>query len=225
MDQKVLPRKLFVVTKECGHIFLKISSGKPPFICDENTCFYNCLDLFIKKNNILTPNDFNIIKLKGLLTTNLPFANIFTNKDDPSKYGICADHRVVQKAAIQFGINIFVLVSGSYIYKFSPYYKSELTMYMFLHKNHYKLVTDELSQSHMHDVFINPYLVFQMIPPKSKKRRKRGKKKNTDYRDALLGNRENPYIFTNRFDTIADISRQLHFGKKKRRRRRKKKKK
>ena len=43
------------------------------------------------------------------MTTNLPFANIFTNNDNPSNYGVCADHRVVQKAAIQFGINIFAI--------------------------------------------------------------------------------------------------------------------
>lgn len=206
-NQVQLQKRLFVKTEECGSKFVDKSTG---FIIDSNTCFYNCLYKFITSNKILVPENIkNILDIKRTLTTDLPFDFIFIGNDNPANKNIPADHRVANKASQVFKINIFILTSGTHIYKFGNYEKS---LCLFLHKNHYQLVSDNNYSERMQSVFIAPESIFD-ICIKSDKRRKRGKKKNSPYKDAIQNKNKN--ITNHQFEnSIAayKVCKNLNFG-------------
>lgn len=173
-----LPKKLFVNAEEKGSI-IKDKYGK---VIDHNTCYWNCLESFMKK----TGQNFNILELKKLTTSDLPFNYIFTGySDDPSQIGSYADHRVIQKTCNIFNINIYVLTSGTHIYKFKSYEYSE-SLFLFLHNNHFKIVNDERSKLLMIEIYKNPNLVLDIIPQSNNKHRKRGKDNSNSYKNILL---------------------------------------
>lgn len=179
MKTIALPKKLFVKSRECGSRFIN-STGQ---IIDKNTCFWNCLYVYI--TNTLKRNDINIAKLKYDTTTDLPFGNILVGNQDPSLKGNLADHRVIQKTVEMFNMNIYLLTSGTHIYEFRSY-GSEFTMCLFLHKNHFTLVEDELYVQRMLSVSKDPNCIFTFQTISSNKRRKRGKNNDGTYKSALI---------------------------------------
>ena len=123
-----LPRNIFVPVKECGSVIVNTADGlkiipgskrgDSPAL-EWNLCFYTCLmhhlldkmtphfwrKLSLKYSEELIPSQI-LLKFKEYLTTSLPYANIFTGKDDPSNLGVACDHRVIQKAANVFKTTI-----------------------------------------------------------------------------------------------------------------------
>lgn len=183
MEAVVLPKRLFVKTRECGNSFMNQSKQ----IVDKNTCFWNCLYFFLVQKKSL--KEINIAKLKYDTTLNLPFQNILIGNQDPSKKGQMADHRVLQKSVEIFGINIYLLTSGTHIYRFLfNEYKDEPsdTMFLFLHKNHFTIVEEDVYIQRMISASINPLTVLDFNPVSSSCRRKRGKKKGNTFRNVLV---------------------------------------
>ena len=188
METIPLQKKLYVKSTECGSIYLN-SNGS---INDINTCFWNCLHYFLK--NKLGKN-VNLLTLKYLTTFDLPFQHLLLGVQDPSKKNGLADHRVIQKTVDLFQINICLLTSGTHIYNFK-YGKEKDTMCLFLHKNHFKLVDDQVYEKRMISVAENPNLVLNFFPEKtSKSRRKRGIKKKGKTYKTVLNNDGKPSIF------------------------------
>lgn len=186
MNTIELPKKLYVKTRECGSRFVT----KTGQVVDKNTCFWNCLFVFLTKT--LGYREVNIIKLKNDTTVDLPFQMILNGNQDPSQKGSLADHRVIQKTVDIFKINICLLTSGTHIYNFKVD-PSNNTMCLFLHKNHFTLVEDDLFIQRMLSTSLNPNLVLGFQPVGiSKNRKKRGKKgeKDTFIKVLKNGNKE-----------------------------------
>jgi hypothetical protein len=217
INQKELAKKLYVKTRECGSTFIETKTGK---ITDSNTCFYNCLQTHIRDKNISTPDHISNIKdLKIAVTTDLPFANILVGNDDPARKCVPADHRVIEKASDIFSIDIYILTSGTHIYKFGHNNNSSNTMCLFLNRNHYQLVDEEIYVIRLLEVFMNPLLVLDIQKGGQRKRRKRGKKKTYSYKDATISKPKSydESTFSNSFQVLASCQK-LNFGKKQRKR-------
>ena len=146
MTTTILSRNIFVPVKECGSVIIrdtndenKIISGdkrdKQP-VLDWNLCFYTCLmqhlldkmipdfwrKLSINYSPTIDPSHI-LLKFKKYLTSSLPYANVFTGKEDPSQYGSPCDHRVIQKASTVFRVTIYILDGGNKIYCFHKFYR------------------------------------------------------------------------------------------------------
>lgn len=204
MEVIELPKKLFVNVEDKGS---KVNDkyGK---IMDYNTCYWNCLESFMKKAGQY--EFLNILELKKITTTDLPFNYIFTRSiDDPSQIGSCADHRVMQKTCNIFKINIYVLTSGTHIYKFRSNRDSE-SLCLFLHNNHFKIVNDETSKLLMIEVSKNPNLVLDIIPQSNGRHRKRGKDSSKSYKNKLLEVKCNKIdIFNDKIKVTKDIEKKV----------------
>ncbi len=188
METIPLKKKLFVKATECGSKYLT-SDGS---IADSNTCFWNCLQSFL--NNTLAMN-VNLLTLKEITTRALPFNFLLTGNQDPSRRNGYADHRVIQKTVELFGINVCLLTSGTHIYKFNAG-KEKPTMCLLLHRNHFRLVDDDIYIQRMISVVENPDLVIDFIPEKSSSsRRKRGSKNNGNTYKSVLTNDKKKSIF------------------------------
>ena len=164
-----LPKKLFVSAEEKGSVIKDIYEK----VIDYNTCYWNCLESFMKetRQDMIT----SISEYKNKTTTNLPFNEIFIKtKDNPNKKGSCADHRVILKTSTLFDLDIYILTSGTHIYKFGNYNSEPLCL--FLHRNHFKIINDATSKLQMIEISKNPYLVLDIIPKLNGKHRKRGKR-------------------------------------------------
>ena len=216
INQKELAKKLYVKTRECGSTFVD-PTGK---IIDSNTCFYNCLQTHIRDKNIPTPDHISNIKyLKIAVTTDLPFTNILVGNDDPSRKCVSADHRVIEKTSDIFGIDIYILTSGTHIYKFGSNNNLSNTMCLLLNRNHYQLVDDEMYVIRLLEVFMNPLLVLDIQRGGQGQRRKRGKKKPYSYKDAvkLKSKLCKESSFLNSFQVLSSCQK-LSFGKRQRKR-------
>jgi hypothetical protein len=214
-----LAKKLYVKTRECGSTFVESITGN---IIDSNTCFYNCLRAHIRDKQIVIPDNIgNIQDLKTVMTTDLPFSNILIGKYDPSRKNVPADHRVIVRASEMLGIDIYILTSGTHIYKFGHNNDLSKTLCLLLHRNHYQLVNDETYIIRLQEVFINPLLVLDFQGGGKGQRRKRGKKKSYSYKDAASSKSKpkssNDSDFSICFQLL-DSCRKLDFGKKQRKR-------
>lgn len=209
-----LPKKLYVKARECGSKFTNSEGG----IIDMNTCFWNCLYFFF--TNILR-KEVNIYTLKQLTTDDLPFNYILVGNQDPSRKGGLADHRVIMKTVEIFRINICLLTSGTHIYFFDAGDVNE-TMYLFLHKNHFRLVDDDIYIQRIMTVLSNPNSVMDIVPEFSNSRRKRGKVKEGTFRQALVkGNTRDVSLFETNLKDIPEAKKLFESPKRKRGRRKK----
>lgn len=211
-NQVILPGKLFVNASECGSVFIDRQTAR---VIDKNTCFYNCLYKFlVQKRN---EKNINILQLKRILTNDLPFANILVGNDDPSRFGICADHRVIEKTCEMFKINIYVLTSGTHIYRFGSHKNEDNSfLCLFLHRNHYKIVDEKSEETKIISVFTNPNRVFEYRDV-SLRRKKRSKNKNTPYKDALRNKSNNSNCNFDNSIQIYETSKKLSFKQKRQR--------
>jgi hypothetical protein len=193
MTTITLSRNIFVPVKECGSVIVQtdteskiVSGGKKGVLptVDYNLCFYTCLmhhllcggrmvpdfwrKLSINKETKPSPASV-LLAFKNYLTSNLPFANIFSGKEDPSLIGSPCDHRVIQKAANVFRVTIFILEGGNKIYKFIPEYtESASSMCLFFHKFHYRLVEDETYKEKVMILYDTPEKVEELYKPYKK---------------------------------------------------------
>jgi len=180
MTTITLSRNIFVPVKECGSVIIRDTQNKNKIVSggineknqklDWNLCFYTCLmqhlfdkmipDFWRKLSiNYSSNTDHSLILLrfKQYLTSSLPYANIFTGKDDPALRGSACDHRVIQKASTVFRITIYILDSGNKIYCFNPEYTESLsTMCLFFNKFHYRLVENETYKQNIKVLFESP---------------------------------------------------------------------
>ena len=174
-----LSRNIFVPVKECGSVIIRDTKGKFQIVSpdkrdknpvlDWNLCFYTCLmhhlkdkmvpDFWRKLSIMYSPKidpSLILMKFKKYLTSSLPYANVFTGKEDPSNVGSACDHRVIQKAATVFKVNIYILHGGNKIYHFHPQYaESTSTMCLFFNKFHYRLIEDETYKDNL--IFLLKY--------------------------------------------------------------------
>jgi len=186
MSITILTRNIFVPVKECGSVIIRDIKDKVKIVSrdkietnlvlDWNLCFYTCLiqhlinkmipDFWRKLSIKYTPNttpSHILIKFKEYLTSSLPYANIFTGKDDPSLTGSACDHRVIQKASTVFRITIYILDSGNKIYCFNPQYtESSSTMCLFFNNFHYQLVENETYKEHVKVLYEFPKKVNEL---------------------------------------------------------------
>ena len=202
-----LPKKLYVNVQDCGSKFIGKTSGK---VLDYNTCYWNCLGTFLDGKGLLLES--NLTMLKKETTNNLPFGATFNDSQDPSNIGSCADSRVILKTTELYMFNIYLITSGSHIYKFGNYNDVESeAMFIFLNNNHFQLVSDEVSKDKMLKCLANPLYALTLSPEKNKKsRRKRGKAKESIEEDSyksVAKNRSKKY--TSQFEGMANVQRNL----------------
>ena len=187
-----LQRNIFAPTVECGSAIVKTPTGhkighnheiRQVGGIDTNMCFYTCVLRHIStrfsshiKKKLSFENDVRyepyqiLIKLKRYLTSSLPFANVFTGRDDPALIGNPCDHRVIQRAASTLRMTVYILSSGNKIYKFSPEYTgSDSELYIFFHKNHYKLIVNESAQEKIKTLYAEPGRIDEFYKPYVKK--------------------------------------------------------
>lgn len=202
-----LPKKLYVNVKDCGSKFIGKISGN---VLDYNTCYWNCLGTFLGEKGLLVENDLN--KIKKETTSNLPFGGVFGAEQDPSKIGSCADSRVILKTTELYMFNIYLITSGSHIYKFGSFNdKENEPMFILLNNNHYQLVTDDISKDKMLKCLEKPSYALTLAPEKGKKsRRKRGKGKESLEDDSFKSAAKNSNSkYRSKFEEIASVQRNL----------------
>jgi len=197
--------RLGVDPKECGSRItgsspddIEIVEGreKPRNLLEWNACFYACLanfilehpqryqDIFQKIEIRYTPFTelprkrqlaILIMRLKKLLTNDLPFANVLDTQDDPSLKGIPVDDRVITNAAYILRSRIIILKSGNTIFLNSSEKRvwnvPKATICLFLHNMHYRLVTRDMDIQNMIQLVESPFEEITQILTRIKTRR------------------------------------------------------
>ncbi len=192
MTTTELSHNIFVPTVECGSAIVNTPTGRKIGFnheirkaggIDTNMCFYTCVlrhistrmmahiknKLSFQKNIRYEPYEI-LIKLKKYLTSSLPFANIFTGRENPALVGNPCDHRVIQRAASTLRMTVYIFNSGNKIYKFTPEYTdSDSELFVFFHRNHYKLIVEESSQEKIRTLYDEPERIEEFCKPYVKK--------------------------------------------------------
>lgn len=202
---KALPGKLYAKSEECGKEFTSKNGSH-----HTNACLYMCIKKWINSNDnrkekFHKKEIMDIGCLKNILTFNLPFSDVIA--EDPSCDDGLADHRVLLRFSDMFKINIYLLHRGSSMYYFGNDNPECDKMYILLRNNHFTLVIDKISILRMIECFNNPDFVLFIKPEKKgKHRRKRGKEKIKDYKNAVIGKNSTEMelqdLFRNRYNVL-----------------------